>query len=490
MVCCSSLLFSQRTFTPAEKKLIDQRSDSIINAYWEYSSFVADIDAEKISENIVGKFKDLFVSYDAEVINDIDYTKKLPTRIPLKKYIEYVREWYPQGLTVDLKVKKKNPPETLDKRNYSMVVNATKEVKGLYLDEHLYAYKAAQNILIRFSDQINGFKILKIEDTIGNDSCTKLRYLGKENLVREEYKSAKAKFEQALYKYCPTDELCKQGLASADSGIRANRIPIYLQVHVLPGYAMFPVTENNPLVTVNGLSSSSGISYGGGVGLEIGLLRSKTGLLSAGVSFDVVSWSTTLKAKTIGDSIKGFDIDHDSVTFIDTLKNISETAKIMYLQIPLYIRYDLKLSRSVSVFGKIGVKTDLAISKKYKSTIEEGDYRGKYYEYGGVILYGNELAAYGYGNYRNISTNSTDIKDMSSLNISVYAAVGLNASISRMLELFAGIEYVQGITNIAKSNKNFITDTRTSVNSLFGVSKGTVSNLNLDIGVRIKIFSY
>jgi hypothetical protein len=486
------LLPAQRVFTPSEKQTIDSRTDSIVYKYQDYATFIKDVDDEKISEEYVEGFKKLFVSPDAEVINDLDYTKKTPTRIPVSKYIEYVRKWYPGGFSVSLKIRKKNPPESAGKNQYNMVINVTKELKGVYNNDKQQYYKAPLNIVVQFNDQLSSFRILKIEDTIGSDKCRQLREMGSKYLKENDFKNARSRFAEALEKYCPSDAVSLAGIKVADSGVEANKKALNFLVHVIPGYSMFNVkVVESPQRTVNSFSSESGLVLSGGLGLELCVLKSHTGRLSVGLTFDYAQYTSTLKAEGINEQVpKMTDIDNDTVTLLHSLTGVSEKNTISYIQVPLYAKYDLAVSKALYLYGKLGVKAGLSISKNYSTTVATGDFSGLYPQYGGIILWGNELSEYGYGTYQTLS-GSGDNGYYSTLNLSALVGVGITATLSKSVELFAGVEFDYGFSDLALTKDNYyVSGGKSTFNSLYGMTKASVSSVSVDIGINIKIFKY
>ncbi len=492
-ICFSLPGFAQRTFTPAEKNTVNRKADSIIRRYEEFSQFTRDVDEGKILEEYVDGFRKLFVSPEVDVINDLDYSKKTPTHITVSKYIEYVRQWYPAGMVVVVKIGKKNPIQSYSKNNYQIVVSTRKEMQGMYKDEHIHSPKTPLNFVIQFNDLLTSFKIAKIEDTIGNDKCKELRDIGKTYLAKKDYKKAKTAFSEALTKYCPSDEVSKMGIITADSGVEANKKPISFVIHLLPGYSMFNVTiADQGQGNISSLTSESGIVLAGGLGIEAGLFKSSAGLLSVGLTIDYGMYTNTLTTNHIDEYVpeKFVDIDNDPYNLIDTLTSLKEEDKISYLQIPLYVKYDLSVSKALSLYGKLGIKASFVLSKDYTTTVGTGTFMGEYPGYDNIILWGNELSDYGYGTYSDLSSTSTN-SYLNSINLSALVGLGLKASLSKSIDLFLGIEYAYGFSNIANRGSGYsVYNGDDTFNSLYGASKASLSAFSLDLGINIRLTAY
>jgi hypothetical protein len=267
-----------------------------------------------------------------------------------------------------------------------------------------------------------------------------------------------------------------------------NQKPVFLLLHFSPGLATMNVTGNQQGTSV---STKSGLSYTGGVGAEAALLKRKTGMLSIGISIDYASFKSISSIDNINginpDSLA--DIDNDNYLLHYDINALRETDNLSYLQFPLYLKYSLLLSEAISLYGKVGASLGVNISKKYTTT-GNGDFKGEYGKYNGIILYGNELEAYGFGNY-DLAVKGTN-NFVNPLNISAFAGIGINFSISKVTDLFLGADFNYGVSNIAKPGGTdySITKGRNTINSIYGMSKANINMLNLQIGINLKIFQY
>jgi hypothetical protein len=168
---------------------------------------------------------------------------------------------------------------------------------------------------------------------------------------------------------------------------------------------------------------------------------------------------------------------------------LKEKEKLIYFEIPVFVRYSYSFTKAVSVYARLGAKFGINISKKYSSS-GNGEFSGRYDQYGHIVLYGNELGEYGYGN-QELSTDTTNTL-VNLTNLSVFGGVGVTFTLSGRLELFLGADYTLGFLPISKSGgENYTVSTgHDNMYSLFGLSKATTQALAIDIGLRFKIFKY
>jgi hypothetical protein len=275
------------------------------------------------------------------------------------------------------------------------------------------------------------------------------------------------------------------GIEKCSSALE-NQKPVFLLLHFSPGMSSVKVTGNEYGTEA---STSSGFGFTAGVGLEAGLVKSKSGLLSIGINLDYASYQSTSAIDVLDGQKALIDIDDDNYTLLYNINALEEVDNLGYFQVPVYIKYSLQLSKSVSLYGKVGASFGFNISKKYNTT-GTGEFKGQYAQYNGIILEGNELESYGFGVY-SLDVEGTN-SYVNSLNISAFAGIGVNFSISKTTDLFLGGGYSFGISNIAKSGgDNYsVSEGRNTMNSIYGMSEASINMMNLEIGVNLKIFNY
>ena len=482
----SFALNAQKSFSEKELKMIDRRVDSMMALYMQYSTFSSENDLNSLSDEYIEGFEELFPSAKSEIVNDLDFEKKTPKKITVEQYIKYVKEWYPVGLISEVKNLQKTTRHYADQKNL-FSVKAKKEVKGLYKNQATHKYTGDLLFTIEFNDQLTSFKIQSIDEAGGSDSCNIYRKEGDDLLNKKAYKLARDKYEKSR-KYCPSDPLVLAGVKKCELLIQENQKPVFLLLHFSPGLASMNVTGNE---NGSAASTKSGLGYIVGIGAEVGLIKGQTGMLCIGINLDYASYKSVSSIGNINgiksDSLQ--DIDNDNYLLHYKINALEETNNLSYLQVPLYVKYSLQLAKALSIYGKVGASFGINIAKK--STITGiGEYSGAYKKYKNIILEGNELEAYGFGKY-NLDEEGTN-NYVNSLNISAFAGLGIDFSLSESISLFIGADYNLGLSNIAKSGgQNYsVTEGRNAMNSIYGMSKASINMLNLQIGIKLKIFKY
>jgi hypothetical protein len=484
--------YSQKSFTSAQQKIIESKVDSVLDLYREYAGFTKDIDEDQLTEEYIQGFLNLFSSGKTVIINDLDYTKATPPRITVDQYIEYVRDWYPGGLSIGVKTLKKDAPSFSDNK-YHVVVRANKELKGLYKNQNLQIFKGEMRFVLDFNDRLSDFKISQIDDNKGSDSCNINKKTANDLLASNDFKKAKNYFLKALH-WCPGDPECQAGILKAEEGIAQNLKPLYFTIHLMPGYSLLNVTPDKSL-GVN-FTSSSGLNYGGGLGVELAVLKNKTGMLSVGLRLEYAMYNSTIEADSISDAVKGLvDPDNDNYTLLYKVTSLSEKDQISYFQVPVFVKYDLSLSKSFAIYFKLGAKAQLAVSKNYKTT-GTGVFKGMLTDsiYNNTIIYGNEISKngvdYGFGTYALDVSKSNE--NLNSLFFSANAGVGFTLDLSKSIGIFFGADYTMGLSDIAKSGgKNFsLSRGRDKIYSLYGYSTASLSNLQAEVGLKFRIMEY
>lgn len=486
----STIYFSaiaQKTLNEKEMKMVDKKVDSIMMLYLQYANFTSENEINKLSEEYTEGFFSLFTSKNTEIVNDLDLEKSTPKRISVEKYVNYVKAWYPTGLSITLPTQKKINPRFVDGK-FQYTVEASKTLTGYFKNEAYQNYKDNLLFTVIFNNDMSSCKIQTIDVKGGRDTCSFYRKQAGNYIEKKSYKLAKDAYSKVLT-LCPSDQEAITGQKRCDSLIESAKKPFYLIIRGIPGYSIFNVKDYNSGAK---LTSKAGLSYGGGIGVELGVVKSQKSMLSVGIGFDLVFYKTTVTPSIQNGEVQNMppDIDGDTYTLIYDKLQIEETDKLTYFQVPIYVKYTLFISPVFSLYGKLGGSIGLNISKQFSSTYS-GEYKGKYDKYGGIILSGNELSAYGFGTYNNLTASGTN-EYVNPLNISAFGGIGFNVTLSKLIELFLGFEYAYGFTNIAKiGNENYsVSHGRDNMSSVYGMSKVSFQDISAEVGIKIKLFKY
>ncbi|HNW74036.1 MAG TPA: outer membrane beta-barrel protein [Bacteroidales bacterium] len=492
----------QREFTEEEKALLDLRIDSVIQRYQQLAGFYNEYTFGSLNEEYLEAFPAMFTSPDVEILNDLDPENLTPQKITVTQYIQYVREWHPYGLTVELSQILKKPPKTF---NDIYTVQAHKYIQMNYKGEELLEKDNDLFFTIVFDENLNNLRISSIDKVGGSDSCNINKDNARRLLASGACELAKESFDKAR-QFCPSDPDIASGTARCDSCIRANdsiretlRKPFYLTFHVAPGSS--GLSFDGAKYDVPDITAVSGmkISYEIGVGAEIAVLKGRGGMLGIGLGIDYCAYSGSAKLANYSSVIKNReDMDNDTYNLIYKINSLEETDKVSYLQIPVYVNYEYGLSRTFALFVKAGGKFGLNLS--HSVTIEKGSltFTGEYDKYGKVVLH--DLPEYNFRTYsgNEVQYNDNSEKSVSSMNISVFGDIGLRIRFSDKLEGFISGGYTKGFSDIGTgsqahelANDNGKKTTAvTRVNSLFTKSKVTTQALGIDIGLKFKLFQY
>ena len=489
ILACSFSALSQ-PFSSKEKIKLSERTDSILSLYMKYATFT--IDANSISSSYIKGFTSLFTSPQVVVLNDLDPTGLSPKEISVNTYINYVEKMYPDGLSVDIPDFVSGTPKRQGD-NIILEVEVTKEIQGYYMDRERYHKEFDLKFFLNFNQAISQVHIYRIASfEIDQDSLDYRTYIREADSYykKMQYESAIDKYEKALLVFSnaayPRSQVRK--CAQAIDKIKyENRKPIYVIVQIHPAFSSVGLKSNENL----NLETKSGFGLGGGIGFEMDLFHNNSKSIKGG--FGIGIHINSMKPKLLLDSINETiehkkDIDGDEYCLLVGLQTIDEKLKITYLDIPLYFQTKFGIGEKVFLNVKIGLKIGLAMSTKYTSGAI-GDYRGMYDQYNNIILYGNELEQFGYPFGKGpLSVTDKKTEAVNSMNLSVYAAVGIGFKLSKRVGLFANVDYAYGLSKLFNSDDNYHLSTgKNDLKSLGGYLEGNASLYGLEIGLNFSI---
>ncbi len=476
---------AQNNFSESDLSLIDQKVDSLISEYLRYASFMSENDLTNISEEYLEAFPGLFSSPYAEVVNDLDFSNTTAKKITVAQYVKYAREWYPYGFSIDLTNIRKDKQIRTRNSNFLFTVNLQKTLEGLYKVQEQQNYEGDLRFTIEFDNRFSSFKIASIDEKGGSDTCIKNKQVAQELLSSGACAKAKRAYENVLNS-CLSDPDAIAGLKKCDSCMEANKKPLFFTFHLLPGSSNIYLNGSKFGMDI---SAGSGFNFSleAGIGVEMALIKWKNGVFSIGAMVDYSNYSGTsllgFNADTIPDRM---DIDGELYTLDYNGTSIKEADELTSVQIPVYVQYQFLVSKSLSIYIKAGGKLGINLVSKYNTT-GMFNYKGKYYNYGGVIF--TNLPDYNFGTYNeNVDASNSEVK---MLNISAFGGLGINMSLSKKLDLFIGAEYTHGFSDIGNGNQeNRITTGKGQINSLFGVSEVKTRSIGVELGVKWRIFQY
>ena len=482
---------SSQTFTSKDTKVISQKVDSLLNLYTLYSSFSKD--AVSLNEEYISGFKALFRDPTTMIFNDLDPKEETPPNISVDKYIQYVKEWYTTGLGIDIKVTDKALPVMKDGKG-NMEIKIEKSLLGLYKEQTEYRKKIDLILTITFDQKLRTFKI----DAVDNPEFQASRKEAQkqyglaiskgDNLYgSKKYSDAKIAYEQAV-QLKPGEAYPNKQIQSCIKFIEqaklANRKPVYIDIHLLPSFTSAKLTGTSG-DTKPGSSSKFGFGFGAGV--EFALTKSEKGMFCIGVALDYMPYKSSLTMSAYKDTIATKDKDGTRVILQNSITGLNETLSLTMFEIPVYVKYKLLFSEAFNMYFKAGVKIGFLLGKKYTSTAN-GEFMGQYPDYNNIILYGNELAAYGYGTYNNIANSQSTLSNLKGMDISGFGGIGVGVNLSKSVGLHFGVNYTYGFTGMSGKTDNYkVSPNNTNINSLTGLGSVKTSAFTIEAGVDFKL---
>ncbi len=145
-----------------DKTAVEVEVKKLFQNYEYYGSLVESFNDDKVSETVIGQFKNLF-DPAAMVYNDIKQSENYDKKVSLLSYVNELKNWYPSGLSVSL-----SPPElgtiTCNKGNCRVTVPVSKSMGGLTkLGADFRNENIIENFVVGFDEGLKTFKILEIK---------------------------------------------------------------------------------------------------------------------------------------------------------------------------------------------------------------------------------------------------------------------------------------------------------------------------------------
>ena len=163
---------SQNTLTTAQRNLVINRTDSVMNLYKRYSTFVED--AGNYSKTYSAQFIKLF-GEKALVFNDVDPETKTQGKangqllgLTPQVYVIYVQNNYPSGIGIaDFNVEKRSEPVSVNGgKEYEITVTGQKKIETFTVNDKVFAREFPDyEIKISCKSDFTNFKISAISLT-------------------------------------------------------------------------------------------------------------------------------------------------------------------------------------------------------------------------------------------------------------------------------------------------------------------------------------
>lgn len=145
------------------------------------------------------------------------------------------------------------------------------------------------------------------------------------------------------------------------------------------------------------------------------------------------------------------DIDGDRYDRYYSLKNISQEFSTMDLVIPLYLEFDIRFSKWVSMYVDLGAKAYLNMTSKIDSYSAEYSTYGVYPDYDNLVL--DERSGINGFTNRGVLNESNLVNEFKPnvFSIDAFGSLGFRATLAKMLQLTCGVSYQYGLNNYISS---------------------------------------
>ena len=482
LYCLASGVAAQE-FTVKESKLITQQVDSIVSLYVKYGSFTAD--NSKISESYVEAFKSLFSKPDAYVYNDLDQRENSPKKIILNDYVKYVKRWFNMGLSIELSNKKiENPVKAVNL--VTLDVRLEKNIIGWHNDNGRMEIKCVEIFNLVFPKDLSSCKIKDIRQ-VETNRCQVLSIADK-YYAEQNYEKALQYYQDAI-KNCGDQQEIEQARSQytlISNLLREQKYkPFYMTIQLSPAFDFYYISSESSFTP----DISAGMQIGFSLNFIKMLYKDKKGktLIGVGAGLGFHNLTMNLSVPDYKDSVaEQIDIDKEAYTLLYDLKDLKETVHGFYADVPIFGSLRYNFSKKCFLLFNLGVQFSLLANSTYNS-VNTGEYKGRYYEYNNIILWGNQLSDYGFGTY-NTSLQKQKEKYLNSFVLSGFSDIGLGFQFSRSINAFLSFTYITGFNSMTKSGgDNVLSYGKDEVSSLLKMNKILKSSFGINFGIGITL---
>jgi hypothetical protein len=250
---------------------------------------------------------------------------------------------------------------------------------------------------------------------------------------------------------------------------------LYVGLNLCPARSNISNTE---IASVSNMSSGKKGSFSGFI--EFGYFLSNNFGLSSGLGYSSNGASLTLKSYQ--SNYTTTDTESESYQRRVTGSNITETQKIGFLTVPLFVDLRVPLNQTIGFFIQPGMNLEIPLTKSYTSS-GIFSFEGYYPAYN-VLL--SDIPAHGFPMNKSITTNGS--LELKSLGFNFIVAAGIDFFIMDKIQLAAAICYEKSLSNLsayASSDKFQLSTDADQINSLMGgSSKTTIQSIGLRISFR------
>ena len=390
----SNLTYSQ-VITDEQKLNLETKIKLLMKDYAVFNQF--SVDGVNISSDYAKQFIALFETPSKTgIFNDLAPTGKGTFQSP-ELYVNFVRQFYPQGLDITLDLDKLTVVETTTTKDgkFKIFTYINKRIVGIYNNQNLYKFN--NDLCFVFTalpDGKGGFSSLKIDGVI-----TKEKYA-------QNIQNSKGK---GIY----------LGVAGMYSQTRINDVNISNSGiwNESMGTSIIPEFELTFMFT-----------RGFGLGTGIRLSKYST-------AFTINNYNQTSSSKIT-------DEDGDTYNPVLQISELTDNRTISSTDIPILLKFRMGKAKTKFTLD-LGVIYSMFSEASY--TLNGAATRAGYYSEYNVIL--NDITEYGFGTF-NYTEKDTYEMTMPSSGLSGYAGIGLQFQLAPFMFLNIGTALTYGITPI------------------------------------------
>lgn len=347
---------------------VKKHVDSLFLEYEEYGKLVKNFNDIEVSQAIISKFEELFAP-SARVYNDIKQSDRYGLSNTVSTYVEILEEWYPTGLSVQLKT-----PSGYDRfyktkkgvYDYEVEILLTKELGGFtkkgedYRDEELLYFK------IGFDKKLTDFKILSVykeEPTIAEAVEEKTEEEKEDNIIIGGGANTRSKKKKVKNPKISDTKKLKQGRKETRT---------YIGFFVLPGVTSALGLDEKAIQNKfwdikesNSITSATELQFSGGITLKH-YFSEKIGL-ATGIGLYNYKLTTSPFSLAPGNNYPITDLDGSLATRFFSASDITESHQLSYINLPIGIEYEQfsqSRKRKLRFFGTVGANIAYLMNHK------------------------------------------------------------------------------------------------------------------------------
>ncbi len=198
--------------------------------------------------------------------------------------------------------------------------------------------------------------------------------------------------------------------------------------------------------------------------------------IATGVGIQTYQASSTINYM---EEISSIDSDNESYKYRTYFNDWEETQNILFLDIPIGVKFQNKLNSNWKLLSTIGGKISLPISATYETTGGNIDTRGYYPQYN-VELYG--MPQHGFNTYTSFPNGDININPA----YSAFVDLGFAYALNKNTDLYLGAYLNYGLNNIIDECDAMILTEDKVYNNIFE-SNQTNEVIPMSFGVKLGI---